>query len=134
MRTVNKVPIRAISAGMATGAKSFMVDACSESSNFENSFLYCLFAQRLALCPCGVLVCLDRLDNQAGRGDANLTEPTSSHATCLKTRRLVEGAFECDRTCPRSEADGIAHPGALAPGIPPWPRSSLLGFGCGVPG
>jgi len=34
------------------------------------------------------LVCLDRLDNQAGRDNAVLPEPTPSHANCLKTRRL----------------------------------------------
>ncbi len=36
----------------------------------------------------GVLVCLDRLDNQAGRDHAALTEATSSQKSCLKTRTL----------------------------------------------
>ncbi len=52
----------------------------------------------------------------AGRDNVILTEPTSSRANCLKTRRLGEGAIRCDHTCPRSEADGIAHPGALCRG------------------
>jgi len=42
------------------------------------------------------LVCLDKLDNQVGRDNATLTEPTSSHATCLKTRRLPPA---CPDTC-----------------------------------
>ena len=37
----------------------------------------------------------------------------------LENAAIGEGAFECDRTSPRNEADGIAHPGALAPAIPP---------------
>jgi hypothetical protein len=68
-----------------------------------------------------------------GRDHAALTESASSHAKCLKTRRWGEGAFECDRTCPKSEADGIAHPGALCRGSG-WLRPGVVCPGCSMPG
>src|SRR6266508_1775346 len=41
------------------------------------------------------LVCLDRLDNQARRDNAALTEPTPSHEKCLKTRTLRSSSPTC---------------------------------------
>ena len=49
----------------------------------------------------------------AGRENAILTGPASSHANCLKTRRLGEGAFECDRRPP--QRIGAGDPTTMAP-------------------
>jgi hypothetical protein len=42
-----------------------------------------------------------RRSGGARRDNAILTESTPRHAKCLKTRRLGEGAFECDHRPPR---------------------------------
>jgi hypothetical protein len=62
-----------------------------------------------------------------GRDNAILSEPTSSHEKCLKTRRLGEEAFECDRRPHRRM--GAGGPTTIAPAFSPATPAPAGGAG-----
>jgi hypothetical protein len=92
------------------------------------------------------LVCLDTaspVDNQAGRDNATLTEPTLSLENCLKTRRVPPPHLHYTTlalvrlTCPGGRCQGKPHSArerTICPKgtnrVQVWPRRMLSGIGC----
>ena len=69
----------------------------------------CVRPGALCLCTC----------SWAGKDNANYSgKPKNQNQPNLAVRS-GEGAVPYDHTCPRSEADEVAHPGVRVPGIPP---------------